>query len=206
MRKSTLTAMILSGGVLMLAGYAATADSPLFGSAVPSADETETLNPPPGGALPAGSPQTLILREMPPVDPQDSGSFYTDAGLNRPASGPTERERVKLAMARAAVEASRAAGTLYNQPNLEDAAAMAPEDAEAQKLRRLRSAPVRVLGEDRSAGIGVEFAPVQKQGPDGLSAGELRKLSGQADETPASLPPDSPESPPIDPETGKEGN
>lgn len=117
----------------------------------------------------------LELQHLTPVTPEDRGSAFTDAGLGTIAS-PNAIERAKLAMAREAIEASRAAGTLMvfgPSPMLPPA----PADIDALKLEQLRqhvqpSAPAQA-GAD---GIGGGLSPIQQTGPEAPTEAELAKL------------------------------
>jgi hypothetical protein len=134
--------------------------------------------------------EALRLLEAAPFGPDDKGSTYTDMGLGRTGAPLTERERAILALARSAVEASRAAGTLEIAPPPETRLAPAL-DAEAAKLERLHTGgvvePAPVPGDPntlRSMPAAPEFV-----GPVLPSAEELAKLeraaSGARTETPA---------------------
>lgn len=115
-----------------------------------------------------------------PVDELDRGSTFTDAGLGLRAEGDdvlNAIERAKLDMARAAVEASRAAGTLY---------VMGPQPGNPADLDALRAAkdalqqsmpPAAVPSTPGLSGIGAEIDPIQLVGPTELSPAELEKLN-----------------------------
>jgi hypothetical protein len=108
----------------------------------------------------------------------DKGSSFTDAGAGRVNAGPNALERAKLDMARAAVEASRAAGTLFVSaagPTLPER----PADIEAIKLQQLLSTPSQVDGIDVPAGLDPSLEPLQQMGPDALNAVEQAKLAGE---------------------------
>ncbi len=143
----------------------------------------------PADGLPYGPLELLTLN---PVDPLDRGSDLTDAGLDAAPAMPSALEEAKLAMARAAVEASRAAGTLYvigPQP----AALAPPEMQRAAKLDRLRSQPpVPMPDLAGPAGVGGGLEPLQLIGPSAPSAEELAKLE-------TSYPATSNPAPPADP-------
>ncbi|MBM4117313.1 hypothetical protein FJ251_06145 [bacterium] len=172
-------------GLCLAAALPALADAPDRGAPAPAtqADGAEA-NPAP--ALPADATAEvpfigpLELLTLSPVDPLDRGSDFTDAGLGRGLAAPTALEQSKLALARAAVEASRAAGTLYaigpRPVDLGDIDAL-----RAAKLDRLRSqAPVPTPAQAGASGVGGGLAPIQLIGPAEPTAEELAKLQGIA--------------------------
>jgi len=118
----------------------------------------------------------LILREMGPGIPHDKGSLYTDGGEGLPPSGANSLERAKLDMARAAVEASQAAGTLLMRPATDTGIVPSPPDLGAIKLECLQSTPPAELPPDPAAGAGISIAPVQEMGPSELTPQEQTKL------------------------------
>lgn len=181
---AALRALALLGCCLAVA-LPAVADEPDRGAPAPStqADSAEAIQAPaPSADAAAETPfiGPLELLTLSPVDPLDRGSDFTDAGLGRGPAAPTLDEAAKLAMARAAVEASRAAGTLY---------AVGPRPADlgdldalrAAKLDRLRSqAPAPTPAQADASGVGGGLAPVQLVGPSEPTAEELAKLQGIA--------------------------
>jgi hypothetical protein len=122
--------------------------------------------------------EPLRLLESPPFGPDDKGSTYTDMSLGQAGPAPlTDRERALLGLARAAIEASRAAGTLEIPPPPE--VRLAPVlDADAQKLARLRSeladAPVAIAGDPH--GLGGAAPSSELVGPVQPTAEERAKL------------------------------
>lgn len=87
----------------------------------------------------AVSDALLRLLEAPAVGPDDKGSTYTDMGAGLEGrSVLTAGERALLDLARLAIEASRAAGTLEVSGPPEQQTAV-PLDAAALKLARLQS-------------------------------------------------------------------
>jgi hypothetical protein len=123
---------------------------------------------------PAGS--EMVVRPLEPRLPEDKGSVVTDAGADLPLATPNAHELSKLEAARAAVEASRLAGTLHSAPAIPLQRAT---DAEERKLTDLRNQqPVEIAAPD---GSGVLDAPPARQevGPAGLNAHEQAKLDGQ---------------------------
>lgn len=172
-------------GLCLAAALPALADEPDRGAPATStqADGAEA-NQAPAPAADAAAETPFIgpleLLTLSPVDPLDRGSDFTDGGLGRGPAAPTALEQSKLALARAAVEASRAAGTLY---------AIGPRPADlgnldalrAAKLDRLRSqAPVPTPAEADASGVGGGLAPIQLIGPAEPTAEELAKLQGIA--------------------------
>jgi hypothetical protein len=168
-------------------------------------DELESIVAPAADTL--ADPEAIqldVLRSLAiPVAPEGTihrGGVMTDGGLGSVSSRLTVNERAKLDMARAAVEASRAAGTLYITELPEDTVPASPDELAAMKMQQLEARRSAPSAPDPIAGIGEGFAPVQEVGPLGLSPAEEAKLRG---ETPA--PQGSPEpaggaSAPISPE------
>ena len=105
---------------------------------------------------------------------------YTDASLTIGPGAPNVLEQVKLDMARAAVDASRAAGTLHITHVPDDIAPATPEDVEALKRQQLEATSPLTIESDPAAGVGEGFLPVQKIGPSGLTDYEIRKLNGES--------------------------
>lgn len=121
----------------------------------------------------------LQLFAAPPFGPDDKGGTYTDMGLGQPAH-LTPWEQAILELGRAAVEASRAAGTL-EMPRRELQALPMNEDAARQKQESLLNPPAStpVLGTGSPADMaasGSTTAPVPV-GPFPLTQAELEKLS-----------------------------
>lgn len=81
------------------------------------------------------------------------GGTYTDAGEGR-ANVLNEVELRKFAAARAAIEASRAAGTLYIVALPDDTVPATPADVEQMKLDQLRAQLPIVTESDPVAGVG----------------------------------------------------
>ncbi len=126
-------------------------------------------------------------------DANHRGAVETDAGAALGAvSALTPAERTKLDLARAAVEASRTAGTLYVTEMPEDTIAATPEELASMKLQQFEARPPAPVLPDPLAGVGADLPAVQEIGPSGLSAVEEAKLRGETipanpihDETPA---------------------
>jgi hypothetical protein len=128
-----------------------------------------------GAPLPRLTPITLRSVTI-PVDPRyHRGGLLTDSD---PATAAplTANERAKLEMARAAVEASRAAGTLLVVPQ-EEEDLLSPAEREAVKQQRWTHTPPAELPPDVAAGT-AEVEPVQEIGPSGLSEYERQKRQG----------------------------
>ena len=130
---------------------------------------------PTDSALPRLTPSVLRSVSI-PVDPlHHHGGLFTDSGPGAPAP-LTVNERAKLEMARAAVQASRAVGTLLVVPR-EEEDLLTPAEREAVKQQRWAESPPAELPPDVAAGT-AEVEPVQEVGPAGLTAYERQKLEG----------------------------
>ena len=143
----------------------------------PAGEEVEAIQAP---AIPVTEIELPVGFEMLPqdvvtTDPNDKGSVYTDGSLNAVAGPPTALESTKLAMGRAAIEASRQAGTLQVAPT-EITPDQSGDETEAAKLTRLATTPPAPVLADPAAGSGVETPPVQQVGPVGMTSEELQKL------------------------------
>lgn len=146
----------------------------------PAAPESvESLQAPARGAADAALPRLAApaLRSVTiPIDPlHHHGGLLTDSGPGVPAP-LTVNERAKLEMARAAVQASRVAGTLLVVPQ-EEEDLLTPAEREAVKLQRWAETPPAVLPPDVAAGT-ADVEPVQEVGPAGLTEYERQKLEG----------------------------
>lgn len=181
---AALRALALLGCCLAVA-VPAMADEPDRGAPAPSpqADAAEAIQAPaPSTDVAAETPfiGPLELLTLSPVDPLDRGSDFTDAGLGRGPAAPNALEQSKLALARAAIEASRAAGTLYAVgPRPADLGDL--EALRAAKRDRLRSqAPAPTPAQADASGVGGGLEPIQLIGPAEPTAEELAKLQGLA--------------------------
>lgn len=125
------------------------------------------------------NPGSILLRWLDPVAPDDKGTWFVDQGLGRDPMGLTPLEQAKLAMARQAVEASRAAGTLLVTPP-EEAPPYTTEELQAIKRQAWEARMPAQLDPEVSArvGVGVHLPPVQEAGPPGLTPQEQEKLDG----------------------------
>ncbi|OGF04381.1 MAG: hypothetical protein A2W00_12700 [Candidatus Eisenbacteria bacterium RBG_16_71_46] len=103
---------------------------------------------------------------------------FTDAAFGSPPAPPTTLERAKLDLARAAVEASRRAGTLLLLPRIEEPLQELDVFAPQRKLALMRSRPPAVLRPDAAAGLAADQHPIQRVGPPGLTPLEIAKLKG----------------------------
>ncbi len=131
------------------------------------------------------------LQFLAPVSAEDRGSSFTDAGLGS-VNDPNAIERAKLAMARAAIEASRVAGTLIMPALPGPVLPPAPADIEPIKLERyLNPAPIAVPEMAGPDGIGGGLNPIQEIGSDEPTAEELAKLQQSWPATPNSKAPAS---------------
>ncbi len=130
--------------------------------------------PPPADWVPSAPTGELVSLARAPVEANDKGSTFTDAGARLSPQGPNLLERQKLEMARRAIEASRAAGTLDVTPidGVEGHATAA--DAES-RLDLLHNLPGTPLQPDPAAAIG-EMPSAQIPGSPELTPQERAKL------------------------------
>lgn len=181
-RRCPLYLACLAIGIVSLAGSVFAGDRPARVTAPPpAAAQTPPIVSPSWSAdyLPLSPIGELFLRTFVPVASNDKGSTYTSGGesASLPA-GPNALEQQKLEMARQAVEASRAAGTLWVSPLDWIQQTTPPLGAAARKLEQLRTAPSQPLQPDPSAAVG-EMPSVQTPGSSELSAQERAKLDGK---------------------------
>ena len=176
--------------LLMAAGGPASAEAtgeePRQGSAQTVPDQEVNANQAPSIGIEGAGLSTIptfgeqYYRALAPIAAADKGSTYTDMGLALPSVDPTSLERAKLDLARAAVEAARAAGTLYlttpadahHDPSVEGARA---------KLDLLATTPPAQLPPDPAAAVGPTPPPVQLVGPPQLTPAEIQKLEEHKD-------------------------
>jgi hypothetical protein len=92
----------------------------------------------------------------------------------QPASPLTAGERAKLDQARAAIEASRLAGTLF-APLPTEPRAVPPTADPGVKISRLHRWRPATLRPDAAAGLSPDHRPIQHVGPPGLNAVEVAK-------------------------------
>jgi len=102
----------------------------------------------------------------------DKGSILTDLGMRLAPARPNALESVKLEMAREAIEASRAAGTL--PVDLAPAAEALPS-SELRKTDATAVIPATPPKPDPPACVG-DIPPLQLPGPGDLAPAELEKL------------------------------
>lgn len=150
---------------------------PVIHAGEPSTEEIEAIQAP---SIPVLESELPTISEAAPqeasaVDPNDKGSVYTDGSIGAVVGPPPALEEAKLAMGRAAVEASRLAGTLFIMP-AEEGPAEEDETLETRKLEHLSTMPPAPVVADPAAGSGVETPPVQQTGPVGLTPEEIEKL------------------------------
>jgi hypothetical protein len=105
--------------------------------------------------------------------------MFTDAGLGQPAGPITAAERSKLEMARAAIEASRAAGTLFVTELPDDTIPATEAELQAMKMQQLAARGSTPPAADPVAGIGSSLPSIQEVGPSGLTEYEEAKLRGE---------------------------
>jgi hypothetical protein len=201
---------------LLAATTAAHAEpAPQSSAGAPDREPVGEIQMPPAPAT-APIPATLHvrgseLRELRPDPRYHRGGTYTDAGEEM-AGELTGYETDKLELARAAVEASRNAGTLYSTRIPENAVAPGAEDLEDMKRVRLESHAAPELADDPVAGIGTGLPSVQEIGPSDLTAAEIAKRDAgdvhvtepeARDEETVGAPPAPPAGPrPIEPRDG----
>jgi hypothetical protein len=134
-------------------------------------------------------PEPLRLFVAEPFGPLDKGGTYTDMGAGQPGR-LTEREEALLALGRAAIEASRANGTLEIQRRIPTPTATEnmTEEEKRESLRRPANPPVLGTGSPADfvdqAGVS-DPAPL---GPVPPTQAELDKLAGahsSSDDQPA---------------------
>lgn len=139
------------------------------------------------------SPESAISMEEGPIDVEapslqptsiaaDSehrAATFSDARLGLPAGPITAGERSKLVMARAAIEASRAAGTLFVTELPEDTVPATEAELQSMKIQQLDARASISPAPDPVAGIGPNIPSVQEVGPSGLTEYEEAKLRGE---------------------------
>jgi hypothetical protein len=132
-------------------------------------------------------PEPLRLFLADPLGPQDKGGAYTDMGAGHPGR-LTPREEALLALGRAAIEASRAAGTLEIRrsiPSDSEAGDLGDGSARTKEEMRLRSsASAPVLGTGSPADFtnptsGADPAGGGHVGPTTAELAKLAAIQGQ---------------------------
>jgi hypothetical protein len=113
------------------------------------------------------------------ADSEHRAETLTDARLGLPAGPITAGERSKLEMARAAIEASRAAGTLFITALPEDTVPATEAELAAMKMQMLEARTSVPPAADPAAGVGPNLPSVQEVGPSGLTEYEEAKLRGE---------------------------
>ena len=180
--KGPLGPALRLGTLLLLAGSALAfaADEPTRAPAEPAAaDETESIVAPriDGSATTESSVLTPVLRDIP--DAEGRLSSYTDMGEGGIYGGPNALERAKLQMARDAVEASRAAGTLMMSAIPGPVIEIDREAAMAEKMRRLEEHESSPAQPSKADGVGPATRRIFEIGPDELNEIERAKLAGE---------------------------
>jgi hypothetical protein len=145
--------------------------------------EVESLLAPAAPPIAAPDDRELDPTSLRPTpvapDAAQRGGVRTDASDGLPPGSLTALERAKLDEARAAVEASRAAGTLF-MTELPDATLPATrEELAAMKMQQLAARPSAAPAPDPIAGVGEDLKPVQSNGPAQLTPAEEAKLRGE---------------------------
>jgi len=118
----------------------------------------------------------LELRAVSPAAAAEKADTFTDAGFGLAPAPLTALEESKFRLARAAIEASRRAGTLERAEPVDPATVPSPEDWEAIKRQALEATPAVTLAPDPAAGVGVETAPPEAAGPAPMTPEEREKL------------------------------
>lgn len=161
--------------------YLLASDTPTQGPPVEVAPlAADAIQAPPGLSEPTVGSHTgeMVFATIAPADPADKGSTMTDAGRAGGSAAPTSAEEAKLALARAAIEASRAAGTLGGAALPEPAASVAPGDIERSKVRVMLARGASSLPIDPASGVGVDRA-IQEFGPPEMTPAEIAKVEGR---------------------------
>jgi hypothetical protein len=177
------TVSILAGLTLAALGWAAPAlatDEPVNQPSQVPVQEALIPDLPDFPTVWQESPVPLQLFSAPPFGPDDKGGTYTEMGAGQPAR-LTPREEALLALGRAAIEASRAAGTLQIRRPEPTTPPIDHEGLERQKQGSLLHPPlsVPVLGTGSPVDMmsrGAVTAPVPPV-PFALTPGELQKLA-----------------------------
>jgi hypothetical protein len=179
--------LLTLAGLSLATPAAGAGDAPDRGQPAPATAQGAEAIQAPAAPLPAAPDLPygpLQLFTLSPVEPLDRGSDFTDAGFGSAAGAPTALELAKLDMARAAIEASRAAGTL-NAVGPQAAAFVSPEDQRAAKMDLLRTHTQPAMPETAGpAGVGGGLEPLQLLGPSEPTAEELAKLEQSYPATP----------------------
>jgi hypothetical protein len=131
--------------------------------------------------LPTLQVRALSPTAVPGVAGLHRADVFTDANAGLPLPEANAIERVKLEMARAAIEASRAAGTLEMQLP-DDTLPATLEELQAMKEQALAAKVSAPLPADPIAGVGEELPSVQEIGAPGLTPYEEAKLRGESPE------------------------
>lgn len=170
--------------ILLLPASLLASDEPVNNRPVaPAPQEVESLLVPRMTQLPEPDDRRLDVSTLTPIevapDAAQRGGVMTDASAGL-AEGPlTSDEHAKLDAARAAVEASRAAGTLFVTSLPEDTTPATREELEAMKMQQLRAHHSVTPAPDPIAGIGEDLKAIQEIGPTGLTPAEEMKLRGE---------------------------
>lgn len=117
-----------------------------------------------------------LAPETVPADHEHRGGVLTNAAPALPAV--TSGERAKLDAARAAVETSRAAGTLFVTHLPVETPRATPDELAAMKMQQLTARETIAPAPDPIAGVGADLPSIQEVGPSGLTSAEEAKLRG----------------------------
>ena len=185
--------------ILLLPASLFASDEPVSGRPVPVPQEVESLLVPRTNLLPEADERRLDVSTLTQIDvapdAAQRGSVMTDASVGSPEGPPTPIEQAKLDAARLAVEASRAAGTLFVTSLPEDTTPATHDELEAMKMQQLRARHSVAPSPDPIAGVGEDLKAVQKTGPSALTPTEEAKLRGE--EIPALTIPTAPGQPAV---------
>jgi DNA polymerase-3 subunit gamma/tau len=148
----------------------------------PGTDGAESIQVPAIEFVPAlpGEHAPLPVRIAPAIDPRDRGSEFTDGAFDRPLTALNSLEQAKLDLARAAVAAGYASGTLPMQLPEDPGPALTEEEANAIKLAQIGRPAPGGTAPDAPGALGADVPPVQVNGPAGLNELERAKLEGRA--------------------------
>ena len=158
-------AMVWAVGVVVLGPAGSRADSaPVFAPPPEAEIQTECapigldpaiadLGTPPVVAAPIlpGGPSQLVPQVLAPVEPGERERFITDGNPSAEAAPLTGLEQIKLAAARAAIEASRRAGTLEMAPLPPDGDRASRDEAETIRTDEARRSKLELRANQEPA-------------------------------------------------------
>ena len=183
-RKSAPTRFAAWAAIFLLPVAAFASEEPVneHGPSAP-AQEVESIVAPVSTILMEEEPVQIEAPSLQPSqiapDADHRGAQFTDARLGLAAGPITAGERSKLEMARAAIEASRAAGTLFVTELPDDTVPATEAELESMKMQMLAARQSTPPAPDPVAGVGENIPSVQEIGPSGLTEYEEAKLRGE---------------------------